>query len=94
MLFWKTSVVRDDDNYAPLRIRLPGEPVNETAVISNIDFEYTERVYNIHFYTFSDMLAQIGGLRSSLGPILGLVVPFFTMSFLHTLAGLIQKKVA
>lgn len=86
--------MRNDDFLTPPRILLPGEKVKGTEIISNIDFDFTERIYKVHFYGIMDMLSQIGGLRASLLPILGFFAPLFTAHFLYSLAGIIQDKVA
>lgn len=78
----------------PVRIKLPGEVVKDTRIISNIDFEFTERVYKIHYYTILDMLASIGGLRASLEPIFHLAIPVFTAYFFYSFAKLVQKKIS
>ena len=92
-LIWKQSIVRDDNNLTPKRIVLPGEQIKDTAIISNIDFEFTDRIYRIHFYGLMDMLSEIGGLKASLEPLIGLFTPLFIASFLYQLAGVIQFKV-
>lgn len=56
-LLWKQTIVRNDDFMTPPRLMLPGEEINGTAIISNIDFEFTERIYKIHFYGIMDMLS-------------------------------------
>ena len=59
----------------------------------NIDFDFTERVYNIHFYGVMDILSRLGGLRASLLPIFGLLAPLFVTSFLYQLAKVSQTNV-
>lgn len=91
-LLWKQTIVRDDDFFTPIRFMVPDEQINGTDIISNIDFEFTERVYNIHFFGVIDILSQLGGLRASLMPLLGFFIPFFTIHFLYQLATIIQNS--
>lgn len=78
----------------PVRLKLPGEAIKTTSIVSNIDFEFTQRIYNIHYYTFLDMLSNIGGLRASLEPIFGLFLPVFTAYFMYSFAGVVERKIA
>lgn len=92
-LIWKQTIVRNDDFFTPIRFQLPDEQINGTDIISNIDFEFTERIYNIYYFDAMDILSQLGGLRASLMPIMGIFIPFFTIHFLHQLAIIIQNDI-
>ena len=70
----------DDDGYTPLR---PVYRVSGTKIVSNIDFDYTQRIYDVHYYGFMDVLSKLGGLRASILPILGYFLPFLTLHFLY-----------
>ena len=94
VLVWKKTVVANDDFWTPTRILLPDQKVNNTAILSNIDFEFTERIYKIHFYGFLDLLSTIGGLRASLEPIFELALPLFIGHFLYSLAGVVKNKMS
>ena len=74
--------MRDDNSQTPIRIKLPGEEIKDSSIIMNIDFEYTERIYNIHFYGVMDILQQLGGLRALFLSIFGILAPLFVTNFL------------
>ena len=89
-LLWRKSVVINDDFKTPLR------PSNDehTRVVSNIDFYFTERIYDIEYYGLMDLLSKIGGLRASIMPMIGYMGPFLALHFLYSLAGIIDDKLA
>ena len=60
---------------------------NETG----IDFDFTERVYDVNFYSFLDILSKLGGLRASILPILKYCMPLLTLHFLWKLSGIIDN---
>ena len=93
-LIWKQTQVRNDEQLTPVRLLLPGETVKSTTIVSNIDFEFTERIYTVNYYTFLDMLSSVGGLRASLEPFFHLFIPLFTAYFFYTFAGIVQRKIA
>ena len=39
-----------------------------------------------------DLLSKLGGLSASINPIIGYVIPLFTLHFLYKLAGIIDDK--
>lgn len=54
--------------------------------------KFVERQYILHYYTIGDILATVGGLRSSIMPIIGEFSPFFVLYFLFELIRVIKKK--
>ena len=40
-----------------------------------------------------DIMSKLGGLRASIIPILGYILPFLTLHFLYSLAGIIDDKI-
>jgi len=58
----------------------------------NIDFDFTERIYNISYYTVLDIMAVIGGLKASIMPIIGYLAPLLALHFLMSLATIIENK--
>ena len=60
--------------------------------MSNIDFDFTQRVYDVHFYSIMDVLSKVGGLKASITPIMGYFLPLLTLHFLYSLAGIIDDK--
>ena len=63
-------------------------------MVQNIDFDFTERIYDVHYFGIMDLLSKLGGLRASILPILGYVAPLLTLHFLWSLAGIIDEKLA
>lgn len=61
-------------------------------MVSNIDFDFTERIYDIQYFGILDLLSKLGGLRASLVPILGYAAPFLALHFLYSLAGIIDER--
>lgn len=61
-------------------------------MVSNIDFDFTERIYVIHYFGIMDLLSKLGGLRASILPILGYAAPLLALHFLWSLAGIIDDK--
>jgi len=59
---------------------------------SNIDFDFSERIYNINYFTFLDIMAVIGGLKASIMPIIGYLAPLLALHFLISLAQIIVDK--
>ena len=51
----------DDDNYDP-------EYADNFQI--NIDFDFTQREYIIHYLTFMDVFTSIGGMAASFGIII------------------------
>lgn len=82
-------MVMDDYGKTPLR---SADRIIGTQIISNIDFDFTERIYDIQYFGVMDILAHLGGLRASILPILGYFIPLLTLHFLYSLAGIIDKK--
>lgn len=79
----------DDNGKTPLRQEMFKTGTN---IVSNIEFDFTERIYDIHYYGIMDVLSKLGGLRASIAPIIGYFVPLLTLHFLWSLAGIIDDK--
>ena len=72
------------------------ETFNSTTgsnIVSNIDFDFTERIYDIQYYGILDVLSKLGGLRASIFPIVGYFAPLLTLHFLYSLAGIVDNKI-
>ena len=92
---YKKSVIVDDFQRTPKRLIGMGEDYDQktgTDMVSNIDFDFTERIYVIHYFGIMDLLSKLGGLRASILPILGYAAPLLALHFLYTLAGIIDDK--
>lgn len=53
---------------------------------------FVERQYILNFFTFGDIMAKLGGLKSSIMPILGEFGPFFVLFFLLSLVKIIKNN--
>lgn len=91
-IIWRKSVVQNDDGMTPIRTLGAGEVFNNTFIVSNLDFDFTERIYNIQYFGIMDVMSTLGGLRASIVPIIGYLVPLLTLHFLYSLAGIIDDK--
>lgn len=65
---------------------------NKTSIVSNLDFDFTERIYNIEYFGLMDIMSKLGGLRASIMPLVGYLAPLFALHFLWSLAGIIDDK--
>ena len=90
-VIWRKSVVVNDDQMTPIR-KLDENDEFYNKIIANIDFDFTERVYDIHYFDFSDIMAKLGGLSASILPFFNILIPLLTLHFLYTLAGIISDK--
>ena len=86
-MYWKTSSDTNDDNQIPTR-----DKYNSTLIQFNVDFDYTERIYNINYYTILDIMAILGGLKASIMPIFAYLAPLLALHFLMQLARIIDEK--
>lgn len=86
-LIWRKTAKINDDHLTDVRTKY-----NRSSIQSNIDFDFTERIYDVQFYNWGDILSKIGGLRASILPILGYIMPLLTLHFLWSLAGIIDDK--
>ena len=65
-----------------------------SILVSNIDFDFTERVYDVHYFGIMDLLSKLGGLRASIIPIIGYFTPLIALHFFYSLAGIIDEKMS
>lgn len=96
-LIWSKTVIVNDAGQTPTRKLGKGEVFNQTTgsnLISNIDFDFTERIYHVEYFGIMDLLSKIGGLSASINPIIGYFIPLLTLHFLYKLAGIIDEKLA
>lgn len=91
-LIWRKTVVTNDDGLVPVRILGKEDVFNQTHIVCNLDFDFVERIYNIEYFGLMDIMSKLGGLRSSILPIIGYLMPLFALHFLWSLAGIIDDK--
>ena len=65
---------------------------DETEVGILLRFDFTQRVFTINFFTVFDIMAVLGGFKSSLGPILTVFTPILTLMFLFQLSTIIRER--
>ena len=85
-MLWRKTQEINDDHMTGIRSKF-----NRTIIQSNLDFDFTERVYDVSFYSFLDILSKLGGLRASILPILKYCMPLLTLHFLWKLSGIIDN---
>ena len=86
-IIWQKTHVQNDDHKTGMQ-----HEFNRSIIQSNIDFEFTKRIYNIYYFKWFDILSKIGGLRSSIIPMIGYVMPFVILHFLIKLAGIVDTQ--
>ena len=91
-VIWRKSVIVNDDQKTPIRMIDKNDDEFSDLIISNIDFDFTERIYDVHYFGVADVLAKLGGLSASILPFFTYIVPLMTLHFLYTLAGIISDK--
>lgn len=57
-----------------------------------LDFDFTERVYTLNFFSVFDIMTIIGGFNASLIPFIDLVLPLFVLYFMFQLSEIIRDK--
>ena len=45
--------------------------------------DFTEKIYSIFYFTFTDVMGLIGGLNASIGPMFGFIAPMFVLNYLY-----------
>lgn len=63
---------------------------SSSDMIANINFEFTQRKYTKWYYGLDDILKGIGGIRSTVLPIIGFLIPFIVIYFLVLLADYVK----
>lgn len=69
------------------------ENFNETSnsnIIQTINFDFTQRVYDMEYYDLLDLLSKLGGLRASILPLIGYIIPLLSLHFFYKLAEIIS----
>ena len=62
----------------------------ETQIKLSVDF--TRKITTYTFYTYSDIISYLGGIKSAITPIFGLMVPLIILSYLFELSSIIQES--
>ena len=65
---------------------------NQTSVIVNVNFDFTEKIFTIEYVGILDIMQRIGGLYSSVWPIMRFLNPFLALAFLIALCKIIREN--
>ena len=84
MLNYKKSTDIDAKNKIPLDDR----KFENSDVTVMIDMDFTEKIYEIYYFTITDVMGLIGGLNASIGPVFGFIAPLFVLNYLYQLSQL------
>lgn len=57
-----------------------------------LEFDFTERVFTINFFTIFDIMSTLGGFRASLTPVFSVMTPLIILLFLVRLSYIIRDK--
>lgn len=87
-LAYKKNLNIDDD----LRVPLKDTPFNSSEVTIMIDHDFTQRYYEVYYFGVTDIMAIIGGLNASIGPLLKSLAPLFILNYLWALSEIIRHK--
>lgn len=69
------------------------DPIFDSSTITvNLEFDFTERVFTLFYFSLSDILSIIGGLKASISPLLSSLTPLFILIFLIKLSYIIREK--
>lgn len=87
-IIWKKATSNlSPDNFILLK------PEYDTSTIAiNLEFDFTERVFTLHFFTFGDILSIVGGLKASIDPLFTSITPIFVLLFLIQLSYILRDK--
>lgn len=87
-LRWKKTIDINDDMKIDTRFKY-----NSTRIQANIDFDYTERVYNIKYFNVFDILSRVGGITETAMIFIELMFPWIALFFLYKLAFILDKTI-
>ena len=51
-----------------------------------LQFDFTERIFTLYYFTVFDVLSSIGGLKASIGPMISVATPISILFFLIRLS--------
>ena len=58
-----------------------------------LNFAFTQRRYTLQYYSISDVLSKIGGIRSIIAPVFSFIVPLLMLYFLINLVDIIHEYI-
>ena len=69
----------------------PSESDNPFQVRFDIHLNFHIKVISIKYMTVKDIISDVGGFKSSIEPLIGLLVPWLTIKYLAKLSGIIKN---
>lgn len=58
-----------------------------------LDFDFTERIFKLQYFSVFDIMSIIGGFQASLTPIINQFLPFFVLFYMFQLSEIIRDKI-
>lgn len=86
-ILWRKTTNINEDFQVGMRRKY-----NSSQIVANIDFDFTQRIYDIRFYGWLDIMSKLGGLWASVLPIMNWIFPLFMLHFLHELSVIIDDQ--
>ena len=80
LLLTTVPYVRDKGNIYPYGTKV--------GILINFERDIT----TLKYYSYGDIFSKLGGLKASLGPILGFITPLIALNFLIKLTAIIQAN--
>ena len=85
---YKKNLNVDETGKVPIDDRTFGS----SDVVILIDMDFTEKMFELYYFNFMDIMSIIGGLNASIGPVLGFIAPLFIMNYLYQLSQLALSR--
>ena len=67
-------------------------PYKDPEITIFLQFDFTERIFTLYYFNIFDILASVGGLKASIGPILSIATPISVLVFLIKLSIIIRDS--
>ena len=95
---WKHEVEREiiylqSDDYDVDYLCPKATKFNTTDIVFNLGMQFTENQYVHKYYSFSDLLSQIGGLLSSITLLTGQLTAFYVLVFLIKVMSKLKESI-
>ena len=56
-----------------------------------LKIDFTQTIETYHYYVYADVVSYLGGIKSAIMPVFGLVLPLVVLNFLYGLSPIIQE---
>ena len=78
-----------DEDYLITTREIP----NKDKFDVQLDFDFTERIFKLSYFSVFDIMSIIGGFQASLTPIINQIMPFFVLYYMFQLSEIIRDKI-